>query len=431
MEEKIKKIIADYKIGPKNPIVIAVSGGVDSVVLLDLFAKNLKKGILVAHINHGLRKESDVEEKFVKDLSLKYEFSFYSKKLKLRSKSENEARKARYKFLRKVKDRAKAKYIVTAHHLNDQAETVLLNLVRGTGPLEIWGMQELKSDILRPLLEFPKKDILAYAKKNRLKFMEDKSNKKLTLSRNRIRHKIIPELRKINPKFLDNLKNEIQLGHEANESYERIINKALMKVKKENTLNLNGLKKFDQFTQKVILRKMVFEMIGKREGVYSKNIKEIFNLIEKSGVKKTSLKRFTITKNYDKIDFGSPVIKIETPQKTGLKVGETKKFGAHTLKCFFEKTKSQKNNILLPRSFAYNLYIRTWQPGDKIKTKVGIKKLQDIFSDAKISQHKRKNWPVIVSGKEILWIPMLQASNRSLSEADKNTLVIEVKNYER
>lgn len=415
----------EYGIGKKDPVVLAVSGGVDSVVLLDLIARCVSKDkLMVAHVNHGLRKESDKEEGFVKTLAQKYGLKFYSKKLNLKSKSEDVARRERYKFLREVKNKVGAHHVVTAHHLNDQVETVLLNLTRGSGPLDVWGMKESEGDILRPLLGFSKKEIMAFAKQKKLRFVEDKSNKDLGYARNRIRHKVIPELEKINPGLLTTLKTNIDLAREANQIIEKELSRAEKSVVKENTIDIVKLKKYDQFIQKEIIRRMLFAMTGKKEGIYFRNIEEVLKLSKSAGSKATRIGPFTIEKTYDKIIFGTTAPKTLKPTKV---VPEsTQKFGEFTFESRFGREKTRKNNILLPVEIAYNLNIRTWRAGDKIKTKAGTKKLQDVFTNGKIPLSVRKTWPVVIYKKQIVWVPLLSASSEYVSK-NKKSLVIKVK----
>lgn len=167
--------------------VVAVSGGVDSVVLLDILRKNSEYNLFVAHFDHGIRDDSAEDEAFVKGLANKYTLPFESKREELgRGTSEEKARERRYDFLRSIAAKYNAK-IVTAHHADDAVETIAINLVRGTG----WrGLAVLDSDIVRPLLDMSKADILSYASKNNLTWREDSTNASDVYLRNRLRHKI-------------------------------------------------------------------------------------------------------------------------------------------------------------------------------------------------------------------------------------------------
>jgi tRNA(Ile)-lysidine synthetase-like protein len=177
--------------------VVAVSGGVDSVVLLDmLVSKKLPTTyyllpttyqLIVAHFDHGIRKESHKDAEFVADLAKKYGLPFEVKREELgRSASEEKARDQRYAFLRSVAKKHNAK-LVTAHHADDVIESIAINLSRGTG----WrGLAVLDSDVIRPLTDMNKAQTISYAKKHGLKWCEDSTNKTDAYLRNRIRRKV-------------------------------------------------------------------------------------------------------------------------------------------------------------------------------------------------------------------------------------------------
>lgn len=175
---------------PKGKYVVAVSGGVDSVVLLDLvsqldFVKELPP--VVAHFDHGIRPDSSKDLEFVKSLADYYGYQFESEAAKLGpNASEEQARNARYKFLTHVQNMYKAKGIVLAHHKNDINETVMINILRGSGRR---GVSSFKStqNLIRPLLGYSKQQILSYAKSNNLEWREDSTNTNPKYLRNKLR----------------------------------------------------------------------------------------------------------------------------------------------------------------------------------------------------------------------------------------------------
>ncbi|MEI6054204.1 MAG: tRNA lysidine(34) synthetase TilS [Candidatus Saccharibacteria bacterium] len=174
--KKIKEPAACY--------IVAVSGGIDSVVLLDMLSKKKNLELVVAHFDHGIRDDSHLDAEFVKNLSIMYNLPFESKREELgREASEEIARDCRYRFLREIA----AKYngiVVTAHHSDDVVETIAINLLRGTG----WrGLAVLDSDITRPLTHLTKKEILSYAKKHKLRWRDDSTNASDKYLRNRVR----------------------------------------------------------------------------------------------------------------------------------------------------------------------------------------------------------------------------------------------------
>lgn len=171
--------------------VVAVSGGVDSVVLLDMLVSQGDSKLIVAHFDHGMRPDSKSDREFVQQSALKYDLQFVYDEGDLGLKaSEATARDARYKFLYKVKNAAGASAIMTAHHEDDVLETAIINLIRGTGRK---GLASLRStgDIIRPLLNMPKSDVKKYAHEHGLEWREDSTNSDTKYLRNYVRHNIV------------------------------------------------------------------------------------------------------------------------------------------------------------------------------------------------------------------------------------------------
>lgn len=203
----VSKILEKY-VAPGDTVILGVSGGPDSIALFDMFlrySENIPVRLVVAHVNHGLRgKDSDRDENFVKMMAEKYEpIIFRSKKISLKNISdiENSGREARRQFFSALKDQWNAKWISTAHHADDNVESIMLHFLRGAGPGGLAGIEEVKNGYLRPLLSFPKKEILQYCRARKLKFRNDKTNRQNVFNRNLLRNKIFPLLEKINPHF--------------------------------------------------------------------------------------------------------------------------------------------------------------------------------------------------------------------------------------
>lgn len=177
--------------------VLAISGGVDSVSLLDLMVKlnlDTKENIIVAHFDHGIRNDSKKDRILVQDLAKKYGLTFYFEEANLGQKtSEALARKKRYQFLDQIKKRTNSAGIITAHHQDDLIETAILNILRGTNRR---GLSPLKNneEIKRPFLDYDKKTIIEYALKNNLRWIEDSTNKDTKYLRNYLRINVLPKL---------------------------------------------------------------------------------------------------------------------------------------------------------------------------------------------------------------------------------------------
>lgn len=181
---------------PPGTYVVAVSGGVDSVVLLHLLLQQKNLSLVVAHFDHGMRLHSAKDANFVADLSRKHSLQFETERVELGvNTSEAIAREHRYAFLRNVRRTHNAAHILTAHHQDDLIETIIHNLLRGTGRRGITSLAS-NAEVVRPLLAHPKSDIVSYAQEKRLSWREDGTNNDVSYTRNWIRHKLIPKLSK-------------------------------------------------------------------------------------------------------------------------------------------------------------------------------------------------------------------------------------------
>ena len=214
MENKIETIFQSKISSLKHSkFLIALSGGVDSMVLANLFLKN-NLSFSIAHCNFNLRtKESDDDEKFIFDWSTENEIECYISKFNTTDYCKKNnfgiqegARNLRYEWFNELKNLHDFDYIVTAHHLDDQIETYLINSMRGSGLNGLIGITEKTESLLRPLLKILKNDILVYAKSNNIDFREDSSNSKNDYFRNMIRNLIIPQFKK----FDDNVMLKFQ-----------------------------------------------------------------------------------------------------------------------------------------------------------------------------------------------------------------------------
>ena len=205
MIEAFKQFIEKKQLySPGDKIFVAVSGGIDSVVLLDLFHKTNFQ-IAVAHCNFSLRgTESDEDEKFVAGLAKNYNIDFFVKKFNTKKFSKENglniqeaARKLRYDWFNSIAEKHNFDKIAVAHHFDDQAETFFINLFRGSGVSGLRGMPIKRDNIIRPLLFARRAEIEKYAAENKLSFREDSSNFSDKYLRNRIRHNLLPEIEKL------------------------------------------------------------------------------------------------------------------------------------------------------------------------------------------------------------------------------------------
>ena len=195
--QKFKKSLKTFtNLSNENKVIVSVSGGVDSVTLLTLLKEVDCFQLIVVHINHNLRKDSDLDKDFVKDISDNFDIPFHCISLDPKSRNkkhsvEQWARIERYAFLNDIFKKEKCDWIMTAHHANDQAETILMNLTRKSGIAGLRGVARQKNNILRPMIDFKKKEIVEFSKRIGLSFREDETNRDNAIPRNFLRHQII------------------------------------------------------------------------------------------------------------------------------------------------------------------------------------------------------------------------------------------------
>ncbi len=201
-------------IKPSDTLILGVSGGVDSMVLFDMVIKHHpREKIIVAHFDHSLRwVESDSDRELVASICKSENITFEVKKMDIKQLAKTEkksiehiARDERYSFFREIRDTYKAKYIFTAHHLDDQAETILMGMIKWWKTRWLSGMSVVAGDICRPLLGTPKKALYQYANEHTIVYREDSTNTDTQFERNHVRQNIIPLLEKINPTINETL----------------------------------------------------------------------------------------------------------------------------------------------------------------------------------------------------------------------------------
>lgn len=281
-EEKVLKTMQKYNmIKSGDTIVIGVSGGPDSMALLNIL-NNLKEKLniklYVAHINHMIREEADEETEFVKDFCAKIDVDFFAKKVnveeeakKQRIGTEEAGRNIRYEFFEEVAKRVGANKIATAHNSNDNAETVLMNLIRGTSISGLKGIEKVRDGrFIRPIIECSREEIEEYCKENNLNPRYDKTNDENIYTRNKIRNLLIPFLKKeFNPNIIEGINRLSQIATEE----EQFINKTVEKEYKKLSLTVNNnekriildLKEFNKLDY-AIKSKLILYTISKAYG---------------------------------------------------------------------------------------------------------------------------------------------------------------------
>lgn len=296
MEEKVQSTIEKYNLIKANDkIVLGVSGGPDSLFMLDVLNKlkeKLQFKIVVAHINHMIRKEAAEEEQFVKEFCKKINVEFYSKRIEVVKYANNNkigleeaGRKIRYEFFDEVARATNSNKIAIAHNKNDKVETILMNLLRGSGVTGLQGIQPIKDNkIIRPIIEIERRNIEKYCKENNLEPRIDISNFDNTYTRNKIRNVVIPYIKEeFNPNFVETITRLSEVITEENKFLKNITEEIYSKIliKKTQTEIALDLKKFNS-QENVIKNRLILHTIsqlnGNTQGIEKIHIQDIIKL---------------------------------------------------------------------------------------------------------------------------------------------------------
>ena len=297
LEEKFLKTIKEGNlIQKKDKIVVGVSGGPDSITLLECLYKYKEKlqiEIIVAHINHLIREDSTEDEQYVENVCKNKNIKCYIKRENILELAKNKkmgteeaGRKVRYEFFDEVLKKEKANKIAIAHNMNDNAETILLNLLRGTGLNGLEGIQPMEyNKYIRPLINISRQEIEEYVEKNKLNPKIDYTNKENIYKRNKIRNELLPYLKSLNPNIIENLSRLSKIVKEEN-SYikketENIYNKISIKDEKnlgKIELNIKEFNKLEMAIKKHLIIKCIEEVVGSSRNIEKINIDDIIRI---------------------------------------------------------------------------------------------------------------------------------------------------------
>ena len=419
-----------------DKLLVAFSGGVDSVVLADLLYK-AGYNIELAHCNFQLRgQEAKDDTAFCKNYAQSIHASFhviyfdtkaYAAEHKL--SIQMAARELRYNWFKTLKAEHGFDYILTAHHANDNVETVFVNLIRGTGIKGLQGIPEKQHDIVRPLLFATKDEIKEYAQKNKLVFREDSSNQEVKYKRNFIRHQIIPELKKLNPTLEETFTTSIQFFKQSADIVAEFAQLKFKSIcKEENSQLFIDINLLLQEAQKETL---LFEWL------YRKNFKtsQIQQLTEVLMTDKQVGKQFSSSTHQLVVDRKYVIVQsLEKESSEKIFVIKSISDTAHLpIKLNFEETSHRefskdKNEITI--AYSENLFpltLRKWKQGDKFKPLGlnGFKKLSDFFKDQKLSLFEKEATWILESKEHIVWVVGYRVDDRcKIVEETENVLKI-------
>jgi tRNA(Ile)-lysidine synthase len=438
MEVIYEYLLRESGIRYRDTVAIGVSGGPDSMALLDLIIRlksELDLIVIVCHVNHNIREESKEEEAYLRSFCKEQGLHFEGMKIENYGDDNfhNEARTIRYNFFDKVCKEHSARFLMTAHHGDDLIETVLMRIVRGSTLKGYSGFSKVivKDDytILRPLISVTKKELEDYCETKKIKYFIDKSNLKDTYTRNRYRKYILPFLKEEDPlvheKFLKFSETLIMYNNYIDNEMNLVINK----VFKGGILSIPKFQELDHLIQ----TKIIYSILEKIYGddlliITNTHVKLIFDLIE--GEKVQSMvhlpNNVKIIKTYSEISFGfddeiSDKYEIEISGVVNLPNGKNIDVVNMSDDTSNFVSRFSFSDVTLP------LYVRTRRNGDKMSVKGmdGHKKVNDIFIDNKISNKDRQVWPIVCDAKDnIIWVPGLKKSKFDKENQEEYDIIL-------
>ena len=423
MKDKVLNYIKKHNlIKQGDRVLCAVSGGADSVCMLDLLIslrKELSFSVFVAHLNHNLRGDEAVrDENFVKKLCDTYSVPFYSKSVdvnafakELKVSCEEAGRIARYDFFAELKKDIGITKIATAHNKNDNAETVLMRILRGTDLKGLSGIPVLNRDIIRPILCLSREEIEEYLECKGLDFVTDSTNLTNDFTRNKLRNSLIPTIvDDYNEGFLDTFTSNIEVFKEANSYIDSQVDKAFDRLAQKTSFgyafSLDSLLKEDAYIVKRIIKKAVFNLTNcSITNLLCKNIFHAMNT-------KASISINKQLDFYVKYDTAFFVTKTDSKPFSY----NINSYGTHYIPEFdsyitVEKSHddasfSDKNTIYLDTDkVSCDFVIRSKKDGDAMYiSNCGTKKLKNIMIDEKIPSFLRSEIPVLEYNNDIIWL---------------------------
>lgn len=442
--------IKKYDLVEKNDtIIIGASGGPDSQFLIYLFdqiKEEYNLNIILAHLNHLHRKEASFDENLVKETGQKLGMRVEIKRASMddfaksnKISAEDAGRRLRYDFFNELAANDKNSKIAVAHNMDDQAETMLFRMLRGTGLDGLAAMDYKNGRTIRPILSFQKSEILAYLDQNNIAYAIDATNLENDYTRNYIRNEIFPRFEQINSSAKSNffnlsdlIKDDLEIINEIIEDlYKSIIISecdTYVKFDREGFENLSYNKKAR------LIRKAIFKLKGEIKDFSRENIDGFIGLFDLNTGKKVIKDDIAFSKNYRSYDLELVTKEQKFNDILSLDLGQEIYFNGIKIKASIALKKDSKDKDIgyfdLDK-ISFPLTVRTRKNGDRFKP-LGMnhsKKLKDFFIDQKIDKNIRDEVPIILSNDEIIWLAGHRISeDYKVSNQTKNILKIEVTN---
>ncbi len=420
MEKAFKELVkTQFPFLGGSKFIVAVSGGVDSVVLVHL-CKMAKLQFSMAHCNFNLRgEESNKDESFVIDLADVLDAEVFTESFDTATYAEEAgisiqmaARDLRYSWFDELSAALNFDYVLTAHHANDNLETFLINLIRGTGIEGLIGIPEEKERIIRPLLKFSRKEIEKYATTHHISWREDSSNISNKYMRNKIRHEIVPVLEDLNPQLLQNFEKTQFYLKESSLLVDDYLSLLYRDIVQTNDF---GYELNIAFLEKTVHPKAVLYQLLKSFGFTEWD--DVYHLLKAQSGKKVFSKTHRLIKDREKL------LLTEIPEDksdVSYKISENENvvmlpIGTFTFNEVDEITPTAPNRIFVAKeSLIFPLTLRKWQKGDFFYPfgMKGKKKLSDFFKDRKFSLPEKENCWLLCSANKIVWVINQRADER-------------------
>ena len=419
-------------IDPGDLLIVAVSGGADSVCLLDILHELREEfgiKLIVAHYDHGLRQSEDESEtRFVDRLAASMALPFETEKgslLKAGSTAsiEEKAREARYKFFEKIRAKSNAQKIATGHTLNDQAETVLMRFLRGSGPSGLAGIPPIRDDvIIRPLIEVKRKEIESYLKARELTYVTDSSNIETRYLRNKIRLELLPLLLDYQPRLVEQLGQLSTILRDENDYLEKearnwVKKEAEITTAEEVLVPVSSFVKLPQPVRNRVTRSLLMKIRKNLRRIDQGHIKSVYGLaLNKNPQGRIHLPDgLTVKKTYDRLAFTTS--ERPKPGDFSYALEGPGTFFLERISCSislveikggvdFKRGDSTRTAYLDADKLLYPLVVRNFRPGDRFVPlgMKGHKKIKDFFIDLKIPSGTRSLIPILVSQGTPVWV---------------------------
>lgn len=424
MQQKVENYIQKHKLLTLHePLIIGVSGGADSMALLHILM-SLGYNCIVAHCNFHLRTtESDTDELFVRNYALSHKLEFHSIDFDtIRYSEDNKisiemaARDLRYNWFNELMQKHKAQAIAVAHHADDNIETMLMNLVRGTGFRGLTGIQPRNENVIRPLLCLSRMEIEYYLTQYNLEHIEDSSNASSVYKRNKFRNEVLPLLTEINPSIRQTLYDSLERFKGSYSIYQQAIANIEKEIvhKKENTISID----IEKLKKQIDISTILYELL-QSYGFSAATIKLIENQLNAEPGRLFYSDSHRLLKDRNQLIITAKELNFKEVyfiSEFDTEISQPIHLNISTCKVTADFSVSKlKNRVHIDASMLeFPLILRRWQEGD-VFIPYGMnqrKKVSDFFIDNKLSLFEKENTWILVSGNDIVWIVGQRVDNR-------------------